>query len=207
MILCAIDWMAWAAWIGAASTFGLLIAAVLGFFVWKSQFKKQRDHELAVRILRTISDSYVELDDMRGPTGIISDHDVALDAPEFNDSNMDLTYRVMKARYRARKMHLIAVVKDRTTFLNEGLVIWDGEYGETLADKINELAEMESRVSREVAIYLDGLSLRAEGDIDRPDLDILYSPADAEAEDLFADRYQTKIEVIRKHLAPKIRME
>lgn len=207
MNLCAVDWIAWAAWIGAGSTFGLLIAAVLGFYAWKSQFKKQRDHDLAIRVLRAVSDSYVELDDMRSPTGLISDHEVAIDPPEFNDPNMDASYRVMKARYLARKMHLVSVVKNRTALLNEGLVIWEGEYGETLADLINELGAMESAVSQQVAIYLDGLSLRAEGDIDYPDRDILYSPAGAEAEDQFADEYQTKIEAIRKHLAPKIRMD
>ena len=42
--------------------------------------------------------------------------------------------------------------------------------------------------------------------IEYPDRDVLFSPADAEAEDAFANEYQRKIEEIRQHLEGKILM-
>jgi len=204
--MCAIDWGFVAAWIGALATVGLVVAAFLGYGIWKKQFFKQRNHDLALRLLRAVSNSYVKLDELRSPTLLITDDDVPVRPSEFADSNTDLEFRAMSARYRARKKHLTDVVEERIAALNEALVVWD-EFGETLGDILNELGNMESQVSREVAIFLEGLALRAEGDIDYPNREILYSPTDAAAEDVFADEYQMIIGRIRTHLGPKIRME
>ena len=65
--MCAIDWGFIAAWVVALATVGLLLAAIYGFGIWRSQYEKTRDHDLARRILSAISDSHVVFDELRTP--------------------------------------------------------------------------------------------------------------------------------------------
>ena len=80
--MCSIDWGFVAAWVGALATAGLLIAAIYGFNVWKSQFIKTRDHDLALRILHAISNSHIVFDELRTPHALFSDSDVQVEPPE-----------------------------------------------------------------------------------------------------------------------------
>ncbi len=128
--MCAIDWGFVAAWVGALATAGLLIAAIYGFDIWKSQFIKKRDHDLAVRILRTISNSHIVFDELRTPPALFSDSDVQVESPEAADGpDPHYEYRKMFARYKARSMHLAAVRKERTAPLFEAMALWeDGKF-------------------------------------------------------------------------------
>ena len=203
--MCAIDWGFVAAWVGALATAGLLIAAIYGLDVWKSQFIKTRDHDLALRILHAISNSHIVFDELRTPHALFSDSDVQVEPPEADGPDPHYEYRKMFARYKARSMHLSTVREERTALLFEALALWEDEnYAVRLGELIIELAPIEDSVIAEAMNYVDNL---------RPDLedvvvniDILYS-SDAENPDPTDDEYQTAKTNILNHLRPKIRME
>ena len=134
--MCQIDWTAIAAWIGALSTTGLLIAALRGFHIWKDQFLKQRDHDLAFQVLRKMDDSTRELDALRAPVGIITDLDVAIEKSAYEEEERDWDFRKMSARYRARHQHYFTTATERTDAVHEAILIWPD-----CAKELQELAD------------------------------------------------------------------
>ena len=98
--------MAIAAWIGSLSTLGLLIAAILGFRVWKKQFFGKRDHDLALKVLGRLHLSSQELQAFRSPVTTIMDGDVPIEPAAFPDPHRDYEYRRMWARYKSRRNHM-----------------------------------------------------------------------------------------------------
>ncbi|MCH9025791.1 MAG: hypothetical protein IIA05_01595 [Proteobacteria bacterium] len=206
--MCAIDWGFVAAWVGALATAGLLIAAIYGLGVWKSQFIKTRDHDLALRILHAISNSHIVFDELRTPYALFSDSDVQVEPPEGDGPDPLYEYRKMFARYKARSMHVFAVRKERTALILEALELWeDGDYVVRLGELINLLAPMEDSVLAEAENYVDSLRPDLEDVAVEFDRNILYSPLDAETPDPTNDAYQTAKTNILNHLRPKIRME
>ena len=204
--MCTVDWGFIAAWVGALATVGLLISAVVGFGIWKKQFFKQRDHDLAMRIIRSVLRVYDQVSQMRSPIGLITDGDVSIPASGLPNPEEDRQYRTMWARYRARTINLQRCVTIRASELNEAIVVWD-ETSDLLKELAGQLEDMENALSREVFTNLEALKPTVEGDIDHPDIDVLYAPVDVDAVDQFSVNYREIISQIRSCVGPKIRME
>lgn len=205
--MCTVDWGFIAAWVGALATAGLMIAATCALYVWKSQFLKIRNHDLAVRILRTVSDSHFIFNELRTPHALFSDSDAQVEPPEAAGGPDPLyEYRKMFARYKARSMHLFTVRKERAAPLFEAVALWEDEdYVARLGELINMLAPLENAVLAEATIHVDSLRPNSEAvDIDRG---ILFSPFDIETSDPTNDAYQIAKTDILNHLRPKLRME
>lgn len=208
MNACVIDWAIVATWIGAIASVGLLFAAISGLTVWKSQFRKTRDHELAVRMLRVVSSTQDLLAELRSPISLISDGDVPVRPAEANGPDPDFEYRKMWARYRSRTIHLTEASQKRAALLDEISCIWDdNEYTAGLVTLIGRLGTIERSVKIEAGRYVDSYrrdaAAVADGDIDR---ETLYSPADYNEPDPIAHQYEEAKELIVQHLKPKIRM-
>lgn len=205
MGMCVVDWGLIAAWVGATSTAGLLYAAIRGLSEWKSQFLRTRDHDLALRVIRSVTQSYFLLDALRTPHTLISDDPVP--PPEADGPDPDFQYRKMFTRYRSRIRDLTEAIEERAALVEESMTLWgDNEYGVTLGNLIHELGVIESEVKNEASNYVQ--SLRPDlADADyRIDRDLLYSPAGAETPDATADRYESAKGLIFGHLGPKVRM-
>lgn len=208
--MCTVDWGFIAAWIGAISTLGLLIAAIFGFGQWKDQFRKQRDHDLAVKLNGTLHASIRQLDALRAPQRIITDGDVPIAESGYNNPDDDWEHRKMSARYRARQDRAFVAGQDRIDFLNEAYLVWP-DLKSQLDKHESELTMMELQVLREAAKFVSNLDPRTEVE-DKVDVDILYAPYDRDpnnpfASDQFAQDYAAVVEKIRQLLGPKIRME
>ena len=206
--MCAIDWGFVAAWVGALATAGLLIAAIYGWDVWKSQFIKTLDRHLALRILNAISNSHIVFHELRTPDALFSDGDVQVEPPEAHGPDPHHEYRKMFARYEARTMHLATVRMERTALLLEATALWEGEnYANRLVELNHLLGSIENSVTGEVVKYINSLRPDLEDDTVEFDRNILYSPLIAEMPDPTDDQYQTAKNNILDHLRPKIRME
>lgn len=208
MNLCTVDWMAWAAWIGALATAALAYFAYRGLKTWRTQFLKQRDHDLALIIVRAISHSYVIFDELRSPVPLFSDSDVPIPPPEAHGEDPDFQHRKMLARYKARTIHLSDARERRTVPLLEVLAIWDDEdYTVKLGDLINSLATVESKVIAEAQEYVESFRLAYQANGEHIDMAVLFSPADAGAEDPTGAEYEAIRNQILDHLEPKLRMK
>jgi hypothetical protein len=202
------DWTAIATWIGAGATVGLVIAAFRGLYTWRTQFLKQRDHDLALRIVKAISNSYIVFDELRSPVQLFSDSDVPVPPPEGDSPDPYYDHRRMFARYKARTIHLSDVRAERTTLLLEALAIWDeGDYATTLGELTNRLADVEQKVIVEATEYVESLKPNYEAGENQVSQSILFSPADAAADDPTGAEYEGIRDEILNHLKPKIRME
>ena len=203
--MCVIDWGFVAAWIAATSTFGLLIAAYVGFGQWKNQFVKERDHDLALKVLQVVSTVHIRVREVRHPTPLISDFDLPNPTDEYENDPEMRSYGMALRMYRARQHHLAAALEIRVSVMNEALVVW-GEFGKQLAALILELSSKEIAVQQAVWLHVDGLNPRS-GDTERPDFNILYAPADPVTPDQFATEYEAIVDRVRKYLGPNIRMD
>ncbi len=205
MIMCAVDWGLIAAWIAAISSVGLFCAAVLALKEWKSQFFKTRDHDLALRVVRSVAKSYIMLDELRTPHALISDDQPP--PPEADGPDPDFEYRVMSSRYRSRIRHLSEVVEERTALVDEIRSLWDDDsYGDKLGMLINELGIIENNVKTEASNLVMSLRRDASDKGYRIDKEVLYSPSDYTDPDPVADSYEAAKEAILVHLKPKIRL-
>ncbi len=206
--MCQIEWGFVAAWIGALATVGLVFAAFKGLHTWRVQFIKQRDHELALRIVREVSHSYIVFDQLRTPFQLFSDSDVPVPPSGGERPDFLLEHRKMFARYKARTMHLSAARQQRTVALLEALAIWDeDDYVVKLGDLINSLGPVESRVIVEADLYVESLKPNYPDDGQRADINVLYSKLGDEAEDPTLAEYEAIKKEILEHLKPKLRME
>ena len=208
--MCQIDWTAIAAWIGALSTAGLLIAAFRGFHVWKVQFVKQRDHDLALKVLGTMEDSNRELDALRAPVGIITDGDVAIEKSSYEDEQRDWSYRKMSARYRARQNHYFTVANKRIDAVHEAFLVWQ-DFAQDLQGLADDLSEKERQVFAEAQKYVNNLHPATDPE-EKVDYDILFADhnrnaKDPLANDPFAKAYAEVVTKIQELLKPKLRLE
>ena len=201
--------MAWAAWIGALATVALVFTALFGYRVWKKQFFKQRDHDLAIRIVKSITSSHVIFDELRTPDALFSDSDVPVAQHEGDLPQPDDQFQKLFARYKARTSHLSAARTERTYLVFEAMVVWDDEakFGTEIGRLINDLSPIEKRVITEATIYVDSHHPHHPPDQEPADIDVLFVKADVEAEDATAAEYQTAKDAIFAYLGPKIRME
>jgi len=204
--MCTIDWGFAAAWVGALATVGLLIFAAVGFWIWKKQFFKQRDYDLAIRILRSVLKAYGRIHLVRSPGGLITDGDVPVQASNLPNPETDREYRTMWARYRARIIDLQLCQDARSTDLNEAIVVW-GKGNELLTDLANQLVEREAALNREVLNYLETLKPMPNADVDDPNLKVLFASDGVNVVDQFKVHYLEIVGRIRSCLGPKIRME
>lgn len=208
--MCTIDWMAWAAWIGALSTLGLLLAAIYGFRVWKDQFFKQRDHDLALKLLLALEDSYHELDGLRSPKATIKDGDEPITKSSYDDDQLDWEFRKISARYLSRQRHCFNYANKRMDATHEALLVWD-DLAANLSALTDILNDKERQVLAEAKKYVDNLHPNTDEE-DAVDTAILYFPIDRDdadplAGDAFATQYYDIVKQIRVLLKPKIRME
>ena len=205
-MICAIDWGFIAAWVGALATVGLLLAAIYGFGMWRSQFEKTRDHDLARRILKTISDSHIVFDELRTPHALLSDGDEPVAPPTPDDLLGQFEHREMYSRYKARSKHLAIVRKERTAALFEAVALWDYEgYAVRLGEFINQLAPLEDAVLDEAIYYVESLAPGPDNiEFDRA---VLFAPIDPATDDQTNADYQAIKDRILQHLMPKIRMD
>lgn len=204
--MCTIDWGLFAAVVGALSTLGLLIAAILGYGVWKAQFLRTRDHEVARRLLKAISDSEIVFSELRTPHALFSDMEVPVPPPEIDDLPGQHEHRRMFFRYKARSIHLATVRAERSVALLEALALWeDEEYTSRLGELVNQLAPLETAVMDQAATFVDSLA-PGEGVVE-VDRDVLFSPLDLETPDKVGKDFWTIKNNIVKHLRPKLRME
>jgi len=208
--MCAIDWGIIAAWVGALATVGLVATAYIGFGQWKKQFIKQRDHDLALKVLRTMDNSTRELDALRAPVGIITDGSVPIAKSTYEDEQQDWDYRRMTARYQARQQQYLVVANERIDAVHEVLLVWD-DCGQELKELADELSEMERQVFVEAASYVDNLhpSTKEEAKVDK---DVLWAVADRDVHDPFAGdpfamKYVDFVGRMKLLLKPKLRME
>ena len=206
--MCVIDWGFVAAWVGALATVALAVAAFRGLHTWRTQFLKQRNHDLALQIVRAISHSYVVFDELRTPFQLFSDSDVPVPPPEGDGPDPHFEHRKMFARYKARTMHLSTARQKRTVALLEAQAIWDDEdYVVRLGDLINSLGPVESNVITEADKYVDSLHPNYPADGQHVDKTVLFSPAGAEAEDPTLAEYEAIKDDILEHLKPMLRMD
>lgn len=205
--MCTIDWGFVAAWVNAIAALGLLAAAAIGLFAWKAQFLQTRDHDVARRLLRTITDSHIVFDEIRSPVAQFSDADEPIAPPALGEDLADITYRELYARYRARTRHLDEVRKERTAALFEALTLWNDEeeYVARLGQLVLDLAALENEVLAQAMSFVDNMKpgTTEETSIDRG---VLFAPADINAADPTNDRYQAAKEDISQHLRRKLRM-
>jgi len=210
--MCAIDWGIIAAWVGALATVGLVVTAYIGFGKWKNQFVKRRNHDLALKVLRTMDNSTRELDALRAPVGIITDGSVPIAKSTYGDEQQDWDYRRMTARYQARQQQYLIVANERMDAVHEALLVWDGDdCGQELKELGDELNEMERLVFVEAAKYVDNLH-PGTGDEAGVDKDVLWANADRDVHDPFANdpfamKYVEFVDQIRLLLKPKLRLE
>ena len=207
--MCTIDWGIIAAWVGASATVGLVVTAYIGFGQWKKQFIKQRDHDLALTVLRTMDNSTRELDALRAPVGIITDGNVPIVKSTYEDEQQDWDYRRMTARYQARQQQYLIVANERIDAVHEALLIWD-DCGQDLKSMADELSEKERQVFIEAAKYVENLHPNTVEET-RIDRDVLYARADRKVDDPFADdpfakNYVEIVGRIRSLLRPKLRV-
>lgn len=208
MNLCTVDWMAWAAWIGASGTAALAYFAYRGLKTWRTQYLKQRDHDLALKIVRAISHSYIIFDELRTPVPLFSDNDVPVPPPEANGPDPEYQHRKLFARYKARTIHLSEAREQRTVPLLEALAIWDDEdYTTKLGDLINSLAPVESKVIAEAREYVESFRPNYQANGQQIDKAVLFSPDEAGAEDPTGAEYEAIRNQILDHLKPKLRMQ
>lgn len=206
---CSIDWGIIAAWVGALATVTLVFVALFGYRVWEKQFFKQRDHDLAIRIVKSITSSHIVFDELRTPHALFSDSDVPVAQHEGDLPQPDDEFQKLFARYKARTNHLSAARAERTHLLFEAMVVWDdeAEFGMQMGRLINDLAPIERRVITEATIFVDSHRPHYPADEEKADIDVLFVKDDVEAEDATAAEYQTAKDAIFAHLGPKIRME
>ena len=200
---CQIDWMAIAAWIGALSTFGLLCAAFLGYRLWKKQFFGQRDHDLALRILRSLHLSSQELDAFRSPRFTIMDGDVQMEPSNLSDPELDYEYRRMWAIYQSRRNHMFEHAESRINTICEAELVWPGLRG-SLGELGSQLTDVEIRVVTEAHKYVNSLNphVRKPEEIDE---EVLH--ANRDGKDAVKDEYTRLIDRISDLITPKIRMK
>lgn len=194
--------MAIAAWIGSLSTLGLLVAAILGFRVWKKQFFGQRDHDLALKVLRHLHLSSQELQAFRSPVTTIMDGDVPIEPSAFADPNLDYDYRRMWARYKSRRNHMFDRAEARINIVHDARVVWP-DFRESLDELGSKLTDVEVRVVGEARKYVESL-LPGVNEPEEFDRDILY--ANRDGEDAIDDEYTEIVGNFRDLLAPKIHM-
>lgn len=195
--------MAIAAWIGALSTLGLVFAAFLGYRVWKKQFFSQRDHDLALRVLRHLYLSSQELDAFRSPGFTIMDGDVQMEPSTHSDPRLDFEYRQMWAIYQSRRNHMFDQADARINTIHEATVVWP-ELRESLNKLGSQLTDVEIRVVAEAHKHVDSLNpqIQESEEIDRR---VLH--ANRDGKDAVKDEYTTRIERISDLITPKIRMQ
>lgn len=210
-VVCVIDWELFSAAVGAFASVGLLIVAIFGMYVWRTQFLRIRDHDIARRVLESISESEIVFHELRTPHGLITDSEEQVAPPNADDLPGAYHHRKIRSRYVARARHLNDVRLKRTSVLFEATSLWDNSaYALTLGAMINSLADLESDVMQEVTALIYSLDPSLEpvaGGAGEPNKEILYAPVDVEADDEIASNYEAiKIQILR-HLRPKITMQ
>ncbi len=200
--MCVIDWTAIAAWIGSLATLGLLIAAVLGFYMWKKQFFGQRDHNLALKILQRMHLSSKALRAFRSPVPTMIDEDVPLGPPGFDDPNYDYEYRRLWARYRSRRQRVFESTEERLSAIHDATVVWPDLRPE-LTELGEKLAVIETEVIVEARKYVESHhpGFVAPEECNR---EVLFFSGDGE--DAIHERYSETVEEFSKILEKKIHM-
>ena len=195
--------MAIAAWIGALSTLGLLFAAFLGYRAWKKQFFSQRDHDLALSVLRHLHLSSQELDAFRSPRFTMMDGDVQMEPSTLSDPRLDFEYRRMWAKYQSRRNHMFDQAEARINTIHEATVVWP-ELRESLSKLGSQLTDVEIRVVEEAHKYVDSLNpqIHESEEVDRG---VLH--ANRDGKDAVSDEYTSLIGRISDLITPKIHMQ
>jgi hypothetical protein len=191
-------------WIGALSNAAIAGIAWRGYVLWRRPALAQRDHDVAMRLLAGIAKTHLALDEVRTDGPLVTD-----EAPPAvmtgGESDESYKHRMIQARFRYRLRHLAEAAEARTIAMLEMLATIDDAKAGAM---VNELANLENRVKREAAKYVNNLDPRRHLFVANPaDLDVLFAPDKSTTPDAFADEYENAKDRISERLGPVIRMK
>jgi len=190
--MCQIDWRAIADWITAIGTWGLVFVAIGGYFIWRKQFFKQRDHDLALRMVRNHIDCVREMEIFRTQNRTVRD------APGTKVS--DIGWEEANAMYDARRLTLSDFIILRVKIESEASLVWVDIWQE-LGELNKKWGRLDSRVMAETKKYVLGLDSKPD-DAEEYDPKIVFGTSD----DSVGQQYLEIMTEIFLLIEPKLQM-
>lgn len=178
------------------------IAIVYGISAWRNQFAGQRDHDLALKLLKTVNEYKMWLTFVRHPIIYSSEYPIFTNSELMELTERQLRFKKAEYAYENRLKKLSASRLALGDLITEASIIFGDDNIRNIFDKIPPI---EHDVRDAVHSYLESINPTTSGTIKEGNFALLYDTQDKN--DIIKKRLIEPLAKLNKLLEPKLNLE